>query len=119
MHENDNERASGEEPTPLKSGENEKGKRWAPKNNFAIAGVARRHVRNMIDVLKEIAMDKEHPPSPRVSAAKAVIDFARMKPEDVREMTNEEIRTLAKKIVENAAETVEDAKYLKRKTKIH
>lgn len=74
-------------------------RRRPPKNNVEIAILARRKVRSMINVLNEIAKDKEGPAGSRVSAAKALIDYAKLEPKHVQDLTDEQVRQLATHIM--------------------
>ena len=83
-----------------------------PETNMEIAVIARRRVRGMIQVLNDIAREKKTPASARVSAAKAIIDFARLKPDDVRDLTDHDVKELARQIIEGRASSVEEGRAL-------
>lgn len=83
-----------------------------PETNMEIAVIARRRVRGMIQVLNEIAREKKNPCSARVSAAKAIIEFARLKQEDVQNLTDHQVRELARQIIEGRSSSVEEGRAL-------
>lgn len=83
-----------------------------PETNMEIAVIARRRVRGMIQVLNDIAREKKTPASARVSAAKAIIDFARLKPDDVRDLTDHDVKELARQIIEGRASSAEEGRAL-------
>lgn len=70
-----------------------------PQSNMEIAVIARKKVRGMLMVLDKGAKNEQWPASARVSAAKAIIQFAQLKSEDVKDLTDEEVAVLARKIV--------------------
>lgn len=88
--------------------------RKIPKTNMEIAVLARGRVRRMVNVLTDIAENEEATPSARVSAAKSLIDFARIKPEDVKDLGDQELLELGKKIVELQSTSDGAARKLKR-----
>lgn len=83
-----------------------------PETNMEIAVIARRRVRGMIQVLNEIAREKKNPCSARVSAAKAIIEFARLKQEDVQNLTDHQVKELARQIIEGRSSSVEEGRAL-------
>lgn len=75
-----------------------------PETNMEIAVLARKRVRAMFRVLNDVAVNNEAPASARVSACKAVIDYAKIKPADVAELTQGELEALAKQIAKQRLE---------------
>jgi hypothetical protein len=92
------------------TGGNMGGSKRSPENNMEIAVIARKRVRGMLQVLDKIAKDEKQPASARVSAAKAMIATAQLRPEQVKDLSDEQLRVLAEKIVKSQAETRADAR---------
>ena len=112
MTSKDDVEPSGQAQTTIEKkprGGNQRGSVASPKSNMEIGVIARKRVRSMIQVLSNVARDKEAPASARVSAAKALIGFAQIKPGDVRDLSDDEIRILAEKIVEKRSESKRDS----------
>jgi len=103
-----------EQKANLAKGSRMRGTHKAPENNMEIAILARKRVRGMFQVLNSIAKDTEAPTGPRVSAAKAIIDYAKLKPADVADLNRSELEALAKQIAASRAETDDEARDLVR-----
>jgi len=77
-----------------------RGSRRAPASPLDISVLARKRVRKMIKILDEIAANKEGPAAARVSAAKELLNLARMNPDDLRGLPDKElyavVRAMAK-----------------------
>jgi len=77
-----------------------RGSRRAPASPLDISVLARKRVRKMIKILDEIAANKEGPAAARVSAAKELLNLAKMNPDDLRGLPDKElyavVRAMAK-----------------------
>ena len=77
-----------------------RGSRRAPASPLDISVLARKRVRKMIKILDEIAANKEGPAAARVSAAKELLNLAKMNPDDFRGLSDKElyavVRAMAK-----------------------
>ena len=88
------------------------GEVYVPESNLAISVIARKRVRAAVQVLNNAMKAKDASWPARISAAKALIGFAQLKSEDVRDLSDEEIRVLGRKIVKERAESAAEAKKL-------
>lgn len=76
-----------------------KGVPAAPASNLEISMLARRRVRGMLKVISTIAQDPTAPKSVRVTAAKAMIDFAKVNQEELSKLSPAKLETLVNRII--------------------
>jgi len=111
MPDNENEKLL-QKPVHAVKGGNNGGTKKHPESNMEIAVIARKRVRSAIQVLTNAMKAEDSSWTAKIGAAKALIAFAQLKTEDVRDLSDDEIRVLAKKIVDERAETKKDGAQL-------